>query len=153
MPGFCRKTYLFAAVTALLYAAPLYAWKVPPSKPQMLSICPGFKMEAGYHIRFNANEKRLICGDMKARAWAEIPLSQAKYNIRNFLQDRGYYYPLFSVKNGEVVVDPGKQTRLRKIIVEGVPENEVGIKKRRGIIDAEDIFFGHRSLAIFFGHG
>src|SRR5687767_14266 len=49
----------------------------------------------------NDIEKRLVCGEpigkksLTGGAWAKIPLSQAKYNLTNFLQKRGYHHPSF----------------------------------------------------------
>src|SRR5277367_5859731 len=52
------------------------------------------------------SEKRLVCGDSDPQAantdhvkfdnaWKTLPPAQAQYNMKNFLQERGYYHPAF----------------------------------------------------------
>jgi translocation and assembly module TamA len=72
-----------------------------------------------------AVEKRFVCGDPEGPAidapWAVIPLSQAQYHLRNFLQERGYHHPRFELNEGrtELRVDLGEKTRVTGVEVVG----------------------------------
>lgn len=97
-------------------------------------ICPGYRFEERTSINFNDNEKKLICGDPNAVSWRDIPRFQAEYFITVFLQERGYYYPRFSLRDGGVVVDPGPQLRVNDIAVAGSPPPFFDVTRRRNIM-------------------
>lgn len=81
-------------------------------------------------------EKRLICGDPQSEAWKSIPYSQKKYNIRNFLQERGYLHPLFvppQVHDREIKVIVGWQTYLTDVQVIGA-NGIVDIHRKRDLL-------------------
>ena len=88
-------------------------------------------------------EKRLVCGDplRKGRifneGWQEIPHSQARYNLENFLQERGYLHPSFfalprlnQFPESDLEVDIGTKTRVSRVIVED-PEDLIQVEKNR----------------------
>lgn len=96
-------------------------------------ICPGYKIIFEKRIKFNANEKKLICGDPNAASWSKIPRFEAEYFIKTFLQDRGYFFPEFAEEDETVIIHPGKQAHVRKIHVEGSPPRFFDVRKRRKI--------------------
>ncbi len=100
------------------------------SKPRLLEVCPGYEIDASKNIRFNANEKKLICGDAEAKSWSKIPVFEAKYFIKVFLQDRGYYYPSFSKQGSTIIIYPGNKTYIKKVEVIGNPPRFFNINKR-----------------------
>jgi len=96
-------------------------------------ICDGYRIDSEKIIKFNANERKFICGDPEADSWKEIPRFQAKYFIRTFLQQRGYFYPEFREEDDVVTVLPGEQTYVTEIEVEGSPPPQFKSWKRRQI--------------------
>ena len=82
-------------------------------------------------IKFNPNEEKLICGDSDVDSWKRIPRFQAEYFARNFLEQRGYFYPEFIEKDGIVTIVPGKKTIISKIDVEGNVPGFFKIWRRR----------------------
>jgi translocation and assembly module TamA len=62
-------------------------------------------------LRLNANEKVLVCGSPKAGpGWREVPLSQAEYQLKVFLQREGYFTPSFQRRDGVLRVVKGSRT-------------------------------------------
>ncbi len=96
-------------------------------------LCNGYRIDSEKIIKFNANERKLICGDPDTESWKEIPRFQAEYFIRTFLQQRGYFYPEFQEEDGTVTIVPGRQTHVTKIDVEGSPPPSFRVWKRRQI--------------------
>jgi translocation and assembly module TamA len=96
-------------------------------------LCNGYRIDSPRIITFNANERKLVCGDPAAEAWQEIPRFQAEYFIRIFLQGRGYFYPEFREEDGVVTIVPGERTRVNEIVVEGSPPPSFKVWKRRQI--------------------
>lgn len=124
--GFYKKILAFGFFAVLL-ASPLKAHAFE------YEICPGYKVISKKKIRFNANEKKLICGDPKAVSWSKIPRFEAEYFIKTFMQDRGYFFPEIVEEDGVVIIHPGKQSRIENIKVEGSPPEFFNVKKRRKI--------------------
>lgn len=87
-------------------------------------------------------EKRLVCGDPHPEAanqgdlrfddaWKQIPFPQARYNLRNFLADRGYFHPeLVQAGEHELVVRVGEPTTIRSLTVEDLPSGLKPYRKR-----------------------
>ena len=109
-------------------------------------LCPGFILRGKLSPGFSDTEKRLICGDSKTddavgMAWKEIPLNQAKFDLKTFLQDRAFYHPTFQEKpligTGENkslwIVDLGQPTRVKEVKLVGDPP-ELRFERRRGLI-------------------
>lgn len=96
-------------------------------------ICPGYRIEADEIITFNANEKKLICGDPKAVSWQNIPRFQAEYFLGTFLQSRGYYFPTFREEDDVVTVVAGKRTHISRVTVTGEPPPWFHIWKKRKV--------------------
>ncbi|MEQ1876693.1 MAG: hypothetical protein ABL958_08600, partial [Bdellovibrionia bacterium] len=51
----------------------------------------------------DAVEKRLVCGEDR-EGWSDIPLNQARFHLKTFLQKRGYHGAAFTVERGEMTV-------------------------------------------------
>jgi translocation and assembly module TamA len=116
-------------ITVLLAALALPAAAQAYVRP----VCNGYRIDSEKIIKFNANEKKLICGDPDAESWKEIPRFQAEYFIRTFLQQRGYFYPEFREEKDLVTIIPGEQTYVTDIEVEGEPPEQFKVWKRRQI--------------------
>lgn len=128
---------LVTAVTTALIASSASA--VPPriraeERAQRNQVCAGYRVESKATITFNANEKKLICGDPEAGSWADIPQFQAEYFIGTFLQDRGYFFPTYTKDGDTVVIHPGEQAHIKSIAVEGSPPKFFDITRRRKIV-------------------
>jgi translocation and assembly module TamA len=110
----------------------------PPARKkdgkQAGEVCEGYRIESKETITFNANEKKLICGDPEAGAWKDIPQFEAEYFIGVFLQDRGYFFPTYTKDGDTVVVHPGEQAKISHIEVQGSPPDFFDITRRRKIV-------------------
>lgn len=76
-------------------------------------------------------EQTFVCGDPEVEAYSEIPLNQAQYFLKNFLQDRGYHRPQFSLQNNQLFVNSGPLSLSTKIQVHGDPPFLEMYKKRK----------------------
>lgn len=82
-------------------------------------------------IRLTDIERRLLCGDPATEGWKKVPLNQAEYFMRAFLQQRGYQDPSFAVEGGALRVDAGSKTRVAGLEVKGFPPGVDAGKLRR----------------------
>ncbi len=103
-----------------------------PALAGVRSICPGYKIESSSPVTFSKNEKTLICGDKDVDSWKDIPRSQAEFFIRNFLQERGYFFPEFSESDGSILINAGKRSVVKEIIVTGdeLPFFHIGRRRK-----------------------
>lgn len=82
-------------------------------------------------IRLTEIERKLLCGDPETEGWKTIPLNQAEYFMRAFLQQRGYQDPVFSVSSGTLRVEIGPKTRVTGLDVKGFPPGVDASKLRK----------------------
>lgn len=127
-------------VFILLWSA-LADAKTHKPKP-VTKLCQGFKIIGELKPSLSDVEKRLVCGDAEGNkvqpndAWKTIPYAQAKFNLTNFLQERGYHHPVFRSLNEdhtEVEVEVGKVTRASMIFVIGT-DAPVEVERMRKVI-------------------
>lgn len=97
-------------------------------------MCPGIAF-TGEAVGLTAVERRLVCGDPDSEGWKEVPRPQAQAYLRVFFQQRGYHHPSFAVKDDGLVVDPGKQTTVKRLLGENIPPG-IDLSKRRRIVGA-----------------
>ncbi len=100
-------------------------------------LCPGLRVEDGSDISLTETEKILVCGTGSRgsapwdEAWRRIPLSQARFHLRAFLQERGYYSARLEEKPGVGrVLEPGPVARVSRIVAEGTPPGLEVARKR-----------------------
>ncbi len=108
-------------------------------------LCPQIRLFAPIEPSLTPIEKRLVCGDSQStdlknlssgdRPWAAIPVSQAIYHLRIFLEERGYHHPRFerSKAFGYLEVDLGSKTFVRQVTLEDGSE-QVNIHRKRDIL-------------------
>ena len=99
--------------------------------------CPLIQLHGDLDPGLDDVEKGLVCGEAGG-AWAKIPFWQARYNLRNFLQKRGYLHPQFiQIHEGNgrerMRVDVGPKSTVTRITVEG-EQAGVRISRLRQII-------------------
>jgi translocation and assembly module TamA len=82
-------------------------------------------------IELTAVERTLVCGDPRTEGWESVPVGQAKYFLRAFLQKRGYQDPHFVVAHGRLEVDVGRRSFIRSLRVEGLPPGIDASKLRK----------------------
>ncbi len=119
------------ASIALVFASPSIVVNIAAA--EMRELCNGIKIDSPKAVSFNANEKKLICGDPDAGSWEDIPDFEAEYFIQTFLQDRGYFFPTFRREDDAIIVDPGAQTYIERIEVVGSPPAFFDVTRRRKI--------------------
>lgn len=107
---------------------------------QNTNLCPQIVFEGKLDPPFTDVEKNLICGTSDKttlqKAWSKIPFNQAKYNLTNFLQERGYHHPSFiqgTSPSSQHKVILGEKTLVKEIVLEGDPK--VDPKKKRKILN------------------
>lgn len=81
----------------------------------------------------NAVEIRLVCGDAETEDWKKIPLSQAEFVLKNFLQERGYLHPTFNREYPVLNVDPGEKTKVKNFTQEG-GTSKFQIRRKRKVV-------------------
>src|SRR4051812_22031190 len=105
-------------------------------------ICPAFVFVGNLSPDLSEVEKRLICGDPEQQVeppnegWRTIPYPQAKFNLTNFLQERGYFHPVFKPDYphpGVSTVEIGYQTVVSRVILSG-DYGEVRFERKRDIL-------------------
>ncbi len=120
--------YLFLTIYPLLGLA----------KDEPAPLCRGFVLSERLSNGLSDVEKRLVCGDtseVSNEGWRTIPLPQARFLLTNFLQDRGYLHPKFTLSDdgNTYFVDLGEVTRVNRLSVQGGPDS-FSIKKKRKIL-------------------
>jgi outer membrane protein assembly factor BamA len=132
---------ILTVLAALLfaYAFCITAWS---EDRQASSLCPTWIVIGKLDPGLTDGEKRLVCGDPEKKpkvpneAWREIPFPQARYNFRNFLQERGYHHPRFRYTDSSMnrsIVELGEKTRVKGAVLEG-DEGWVDLSRRRKIV-------------------
>jgi translocation and assembly module TamA len=111
-------------LAALLGLGPAFARAAGP--------CPSVEF-LGRPVELTQVEERWVCGDPGSEGWKSVPLAQAEYFLRAFLQQRGYHRPLFQVEGGTLTVAAGPVSRITSVTGEGLPP-EVRLSKRRRVV-------------------
>ena len=119
-----RLRRLFAA--ALCSAFLLTAGRSVSGAEQLDRQCPQVVFDGEKAIGLTDVEQRLVCGDSdgsgpNAEAWRHVPLSQARYQLGNFLEKRGYFTPTYRVEGSVLHVNVGLQSLIRSWRMEGAP--------------------------------
>src|SRR5688572_2651776 len=98
-----------------------FLWPATFSAVKSERVCKDIYL-LGAEVSFSANELVFLCGsDEGFEGWREIPLVQARYHLRLFLQERGYMSPRFEVRGQQLFVYPGTRTKVRAVRTEGRP--------------------------------
>ncbi len=106
----------FIPLLLLIFLFPLPAWSEE-------KICPGVVISGEEDLSFSENERRLLCGDKKVKAYRNIPPYEAKFFMTGFLQSRSYLNPTFRIEGDILYVNTGEKNQLDKIAVT-FPEEE-----------------------------
>jgi outer membrane translocation and assembly module TamA len=118
--------------------------------PPVEEICARFTLRGKLEPALTDTEKKLICGDKGA--WKTLPFTQARFNIKNFLQDRGYLHPVFIQDQmpsqeelakaetnapprvaGHFTVEVGQPLRAASLTAVGAPA-ELKLERKRRIV-------------------
>ncbi|MBI4423444.1 MAG: BamA/TamA family outer membrane protein [Elusimicrobia bacterium] len=97
--------------------------------------CPHIRFLGGEEPALSEAERRLVCGDPDSEGWKQVPLTQAKYFLKAFLQQQGYHHPRFEPKDAGLEVWIGTRTRISGVEAEGLPP-DLRLSRRRGVIGA-----------------
>jgi hypothetical protein len=110
---------MFRIALILLIATPLAAQQ----KAQLLETtpCAKIRIETPEPVDLTAAEKDLVCGDAQTSAWKNIPATQAKYFLKIFLQNRGYWNIDFSTAGETVVARSERKLTLERVSVLNSP--------------------------------
>ncbi|HEX4924402.1 MAG TPA: BamA/TamA family outer membrane protein [Bdellovibrionales bacterium] len=96
-----------------------------------VTLCRGVVASEPVSPALDDLEKRLVCGDDR-EGWRNVPHNQAKFQLRSFLQARGYHRAEFESRGEILYVTVNEPTRISKITASGEPE-PLDITRRRGI--------------------
>jgi translocation and assembly module TamA len=135
--------------------------------PEERRICPGIVLRGEIDPGLSDMERRLVCGDPNPKeantdrlkfddAWKKIPAPQARYGLKNFLQDRGHFHPRFERQGETMIVELGPVARVTRFEVVGAPETLepdrrrklVGEKLTPAILDVAESWVKHRLEAL-----
>ena len=99
-----------------------------------VALCPQFTLKGKLEPALSDTEKKLICGG--EGAWKTIPFQQAKFNLTNFLQERGYHHPVFRLvtepgAGARFTVFAGEATRITSLTATGAPDGPEGLRLER----------------------
>ena len=84
-------------------------------------ICHDITLQVWEKINFSKTEKELLCDEVGAKPWSNIPPAQAEYFLRRFLEARGYFNPKFLRKDQTLKVDAGEISLVEDIQIKGSP--------------------------------
>ena len=103
-------------------------------------LCPTVQIDQVHELNLTEMEHRLVCGDdpkmgAQGAAWSQVPPSQARLQLKSFLQARGFNRPQFQIENGILNVVVGTPTVVTEIILHDAPP-EIHIEQKRGVIGA-----------------
>jgi translocation and assembly module TamA len=122
MRGRLRRALAWASICAILAApSPALAKKKAPAQDGKKALCPRLTI-VGPNIDLTEVEKRLVCGNDQSEGWKNVPLNEARYFMKAFLQRRGYHYPRFEAQGDLLTVHVGTQTHISKIVGRGLGE-------------------------------
>lgn len=111
--------------------------------------CPGLIILGEIEPSLSEVETNLVCGQQSNQnspngaensAWARIPFSQMQYNMKNFLQERGYHSPIFTrgadkgEKSTPNTVAIGSKTAVTKLSIKPIGADLIHLSKKRKVI-------------------
>ena len=102
-------------------------------KSLLLELCPSVVLDEKIDPELNDTEKRLLCGDPDSPSWNHLPHNQVEFNLKNFLQDRGYFQPSFNDSPEKISVNLGHQTRVSGVQARGTPES-LHLERKRKLV-------------------
>ncbi len=111
------RIWLFVGAILGLSVFPVHAAETS------IDLCPHIVIRAPDKISFTDPERRLVCGDPKLKPYEKVPLYQAEYHLRIFLQGRGYHAPVMQKKSKRLEVFAGTQSQISRIVLEPEAEN------------------------------
>src|SRR5688572_16780404 len=88
-------------ITTLIF---LLTFWVLPSHAKTNSLCTGVAVDGEIAPPLDALEKRLVCGDSR-EGWQSVPHNQAEFQLRTFLQARGYHRVKFRSQGESLLVE------------------------------------------------
>jgi translocation and assembly module TamA len=96
--------------------------------------CALISITAPEELVFSQTELRLICGDDQSSAYDSIPLFQAEFHLRSFLEARAYLEPSFSIEKNQLLVHTGQKSELSQIKIQGVNDPNLAIQVHAHIL-------------------
>ncbi|MGE3683611.1 MAG: hypothetical protein AB7G93_17960 [Bdellovibrionales bacterium] len=85
-------------------------------------LCDNIILREG-KIALGKNERTLVCGSSAGmEGWQDVPLPQAQYHLRVFLQNEGYLAPRFEREGSTLHVWAGPRQEIAEFIIEGAGE-------------------------------
>jgi translocation and assembly module TamA len=110
------------------------------AEPERHILCPNLIVEGSLRELspgLSGAETRLVCGDRENPSWKTIPLAQARFHLKTFLESRGLLHPEFSEeKPGTVLVKLGAPTYVTSLESHGMPA-EIRLDRKRKIVGAK----------------
>jgi translocation and assembly module TamA len=100
-----------------------------------VDVCPGIVFLGNAKLGLTVVERGLVCGDPDSEGWREVPRAQARRFLEAFLQQRAFHHPVFEVKAGKLLVDPGPRTMISRLEGSNLPPG-VDLSKKRRVVGA-----------------
>jgi outer membrane translocation and assembly module TamA len=108
------RSFVLATLSTLLGCAT--ASRHPANAP-----CANIQISSSISPPLNNAELRWICGDPENAAYRDVPLYQAAFHLRAFLDNRGYVNAQIKIAGGTLEVEPGKQVQVESVSI--LPED------------------------------
>jgi translocation and assembly module TamA len=130
-----RFVALWALCLGLSHGPTLVAQSAADERIRQDAPCPEILIRGhDPDLGLSDSERKLVCGDPKSPSWKRIPLAQARYTLKSFLQARGYLHPSFSEDAaGRLIVDLGPPTLVTEVRAVGAPEG-LRIDRKRKVV-------------------
>ncbi len=91
----------------------------------------GIRFEKSPEMDFSNTEEDWLCGREDTQAWKTIPLTQKRFFLQRFLQDRGFHEPKFREENGVLIAVSGPRLKAKTFRVAGAPPELDWARRRR----------------------
>jgi translocation and assembly module TamA len=105
-----------------------------PSARRTQRVCEPLTLHTPEEISFSDTEIRLLCGDPHNDAWNNLPASQILFNLRSFLQERGFFLTEVEQTRPFIIVNLGSPTIIKVARWHGVPK-DVDVSRLRHLVD------------------
>ena len=95
--------------------------QVPIVNAAVELICDDLYISSG-QISFTDNEKKLICNG-KTKGWGKIPLNQKIFQVKVYLQNRGYFRPTVKMEKKRSIIEHGEKSYIKRVKFLNKPPN------------------------------
>lgn len=139
----CKLIYMIGVSNLCLSFSTAWALSLNPTRPESAENLPAplknlklYKLcrdvfSESFNIELNTNEKILICGTERSDGYENIPHLQKIQSLKVILQNRGFAFAEFEIKDEYLIVRRGSVAKVNALRFEGTPNNFHAEYKRK----------------------